>query len=124
MEITLGFALAAAFSFVAFLAHTFGNIKTTVRPLLDSSLVPASKYLMYYCWHIVTITLLVMSAGFAYAALVKDGADVGTFAGLISAGCLLWSVAMNSSHRLRIRDFPQWVFFIPICGGALWGSFG
>jgi hypothetical protein len=119
----IGFAVAALFSFLAFLAHTFGNIKTTVRPLLESDLADASKYLTYYCWHIVTLTLAAVVAAFAYAAVVRDGKDVGAFATAISVGCLLWSVLMNQLKKLRIRDFPQWVFFIPICAPAIWGLF-
>ena len=61
--------LAAAMALITTLVHTFAGGREVARPLLASNaLPPASKWLNYYCWHITTILLAFMTAGYALAA--------------------------------------------------------
>jgi len=49
--------------------HTFVGGRVVARPLLaDDSLPRASKWLNYYCWHIATVTILLIAAGFGWLA--------------------------------------------------------
>ena len=61
--------LAAAMALLTTLVHTFAGGREVARPLLASNaLPPASKWLNYYCWHITTILLAFIAAGYALAA--------------------------------------------------------
>lgn len=63
-------ALASLAALTTFAVHTFAGGRIVARPLLaDTSLPPASKWLNYYCWHITTVLLAFMAAGFAASAL-------------------------------------------------------
>jgi hypothetical protein len=64
-----GFAAASLLALLAFAVHTFVGGIYVVRPLLAvEGLTRASRWLNYYCWHMTTLTLLVMTTMFAYAA--------------------------------------------------------
>ena len=61
--------LAAGMAGLTALVHTFAGGREVARPLLASdALPPASKWLNYYCWHITTVLIVFMAAGFALAA--------------------------------------------------------
>jgi hypothetical protein len=60
---------AAATSAATFLVHVFAGGAHVARPLLaDRTLPRASKWLNYYCWHIVSVLIAAMAAAFAAAA--------------------------------------------------------
>lgn len=63
------FWLAALAALVTAFVHTFIGGAVVARPLLATqALPPASKWLNYYCWHIATVLILFLAAGFALAA--------------------------------------------------------
>ena len=65
-----GFAAASGLALITFAVHTFVGGIYVVRPLLAvQGLSRASRWLNYYCWHMTTLTLLVMAAMFAYSAV-------------------------------------------------------
>ncbi len=65
------FLLAAAVaSFLTFGIHTIAGGISIARPFLASKdLHDVVKYTQYYCWHITTIVLFGMSAGFMWATI-------------------------------------------------------
>lgn len=60
---------AAGASAATFFVHVFAGGVHAARPLLaDRALPRASKWLNFYCWHIVSVLIAAMAAAFAAAA--------------------------------------------------------
>ena len=106
--------LASAASFLTFGLHTFATRKDIVAPLLDADLHPVSKFTNYYCWHLVTLTLPMMSAAFAISALVPSAWELAAAATLLSALFAFWSIALVIWKKQKAFNLPQWALFIPI----------
>jgi hypothetical protein len=86
VDLNFGFAAAAVLSMVTFGVHTFIGGKFVARPLLASIELPrASLWLNYFTWHMATVMLLFMSAGFAFAASRPDATDVAALLTLMAA---------------------------------------
>ncbi len=89
VDFHLGFAMAAVLSLITFGVHTFIGGKYVARPLLASrELTPASLWLNYFTWHMVTVMLLFMTAGFGVATY---------YPGALAAGVLLTLMAATFS---------------------------
>lgn len=116
-------ALAALGSFVAFLAHTFIGTSVIARPLLEPStgLSDEARFVNYYCWHLVTMTLLAQAACFAWSALPGNAVDLAVVAAALAVGFFVWSVVLNLRYRLAFATAPQWVFSLPISALGLAG---
>lgn len=87
----LAFFAAAAAAFAAFFVHVFLGGRLVVRPLLKArDITLASCWLMYFCWHIVSLLLLFMAAAFVWAGLGAPwllGAGLTVFSALVLALC-------------------------------------
>ncbi len=116
-----GFALAAVFSLFTWAVHTFLGGREIARPLLQSTMRPIPKLTNYYCWHLVTLTLLAMTGGFAYAAILSDGSDLGFFLALVAAAFCIWSLVLIVWKKRRPLELPQWLLFLSVTGAAVWG---
>ena len=82
----LGFATAAGLSLITFGVHTFIGGKFAARPLLEAhDFHKASRWLNYFTWHMVTVMLLIMTGGFAWAATSPDHFDVAVLLMLMAA---------------------------------------
>ena len=98
------------------LLHFFAGGPETVPPLLSAKeLGTRPKFTAYYCWHLVTLMLATMSAGFLFAAL--GGAESVLWT-LLASASMFWSLGMIVKYKLRPTEFPQWMLFAPIaiCG--------
>jgi hypothetical protein len=70
MYMNNAFALAALAAALGFAVHTFVGSKFVVQPHLAARHVPpVSKWLMFLCWHAVTIVLLAMTVFLGWAAM-------------------------------------------------------
>lgn len=116
-----GFALAALFSLATWAIHTFVGGPFAAKPLLACDMKTVPKLTNYYCWHLVTLTLLAMSGGFAYAAIEEGAHELGAFLGILAIAFCLWSIALFSWKRRRAIELPQWILFASISAAALWG---
>lgn len=115
-------AAAGGISFVTFLVHTIAGGREVVGPLTSAPGLPRIPMLVaYYCWHMVTILLAAMAAGFAYAALRPDGFVLAVALTLLSGAFALLSVGMAVATRSRLRDLPQWTLFVAIAVPAALG---
>ena len=114
-------AIAALLSLVTWAIHTFVGGPHAARPLLASKLGPMAKYTNYYCWHLVTLTLFAMAAGFGYAAVVPEGRDVAILLTILSAGFAVWSLILVGISRRSPVELPQWILFIAITIPAVAG---
>ncbi|MBI1383560.1 MAG: hypothetical protein GC150_01420 [Rhizobiales bacterium] len=114
-----GWLVAAAIVTAATAAiHVILGGKYVARPLLAArELHPiaerhrVAKYTSYYCWHLVTITLLAMAAGYAVAAVRPGAGELAVMCAVLSAGFCLLSIGLILMLRLDWRHFPQWSLF-------------
>jgi heme A synthase len=118
-----GFLLAAAIvSLITFLAHLFWGGDEIVNPLLKASdLQEVPKLTTYYCWHIATLVLFVMTCAYVYVSLVQPDFPLTVTITSIAAACALLNMALIVMRQLKPLDYPQWLFFIPI---TLFGVLG
>lgn len=102
--------------------HVVAGGREAVRPLLASTeLNRSAKYTHYYCWHLITITIAVLAAAFAYASRPGAGSDVAVLATGMSFLFALLSIVQIAIFRLPMKEFGQWVLFL---GLALLGLAG
>ncbi len=117
----IALACAAVLSLLTWAIHTFMGGKEIARPLLRSSMEAVPKYTNYYCWHLVTMVLFAMSAGYGYAALVPGGYDVALLLTALSAGFMIWSLALVFWKKRRLLELPQWTLFLAITAAGVVG---
>lgn len=116
------FAVAAALSAAVCIAHVVAGGKFYVRPLLAATaLHPVPRFVHYYCWHIVTMVLVAMAAGFGRAAVDPGAADVALLMTVLASGFSVWSLALVLWKRQRLLQMPQWALFVPV---AIFGILG
>ncbi|KAB2850229.1 MAG: hypothetical protein F9K44_05525 [Hyphomicrobiaceae bacterium] len=114
---------AAATSLVTFAVHTFVGGVYVAQPLMaDQGLPKAAKWLAYYCWHIVTMLLLAMSAAFGAAAtgLLTRPAALGL--AVFCAACSLLSMSVALKARIAPWRFPSTTLFATTAALGLAGA--
>jgi hypothetical protein len=116
-----GFAAAAVLSLFTWAIHTFVGGPVVAGPLLTSEMKPVPKLTNYYCWHLVTLVLLAMSGGYAYAAIRPGGRDVAVLLSIMAASFCIWSVLLFTWKKRKALELPQWILFLSITCAALWG---
>jgi hypothetical protein len=115
---------AAVVSLITFLVHTFVGGYQVAKPLLNaSSIQETTKLTTYYCWHITTILLLVMTCAYAYVAVLQFDIPLTIAVTSIAGACALLSIGLIAVLKLNPLDYPQWIFFIPITLLAVLGLF-
>jgi len=115
------FLLPALVCAVITVIHVFAGGREVVPPLLAAKdLPPEVKFLHYYCWHAVSITLVGMTGAYAYAALASDGRVLAIFATLLAGALSLWCLALVLWKQQRHRDLPQWLIFAILTASGAW----
>ena len=108
------FLLAGVSSVFTAMVHTFAGQKYVVRPLLDTpKFNHISRFTNYYCWHIVTIVLFSMGAMFFVAASKPNSIELAWVATLYATAFVLWNILMILTHKLEVKQFPQWALILP-----------
>jgi hypothetical protein len=106
---------AAVVSLITFLAHLFWGGREVAKPLLNTlEIQEAVKLTTYYCWHIVTILLFVMTCVYAYVALLQVDIPLTITVTIVAGACALLNIGFIIIRKLKPLDYPQWVFFVPI----------
>ena len=104
--------IASFLAFLTFCVHVFVGGVFVAKPLLqDETLPKASKWLNYYCWHIVSVYLMASAIAFGYAAFSGRGIEmVVTLSGLgASFSALSSAIAIKGGiHPFR---FPSTTLF-------------
>ncbi len=121
----LGFLAAALASGLTTAIHVFLGGPQLVGPLLGSALAPTVKHTHYYCWHLVTLVLCTMSAGFGWAAVAPGALELAVALTGLSASFGLWSVVLVIWSGQSSLELPQWSLFLGIAaagGAGLWGA--
>ncbi|MBW8734266.1 MAG: hypothetical protein JF571_08180 [Asticcacaulis sp.] len=96
----------------AFFVHVFIGGKYVARPLLaDRRLPPASKWLNYYCWHLVSLMLAFFSLFLAYSGFNRP--NIFILGGLVAffAGCGGLSVYAANKGGISPLRFPSTTLF-------------
>lgn len=98
---------AAAMALVSFGVHTFIGGRYAARPLLAARrLPPATIWLNYLCWHIVTVLLLILMATFLAGAFGRVAPDAILLATIIAASISIVSLVVTLKAGIAPYRFP------------------
>ncbi len=118
--------VAGGLALAVCLLHLILGGRDIVRPFLAVDHVPSvPRYTMYFCWHLVTLSLAGMAAAFLVAARPGGSASLAGFATVGAASFAVLNFAMNARLRLSFAQHPQGFLFLPVAAfGAvgLWGA--
>jgi hypothetical protein len=118
-----GFAVAGVIAGITFLVHTFAGQIYVVRPLLAvDNLSRASRWLAFYCWHMVTILLAAMSAMYFYASVALEARPLGVMFTVLAAAFSLLCVAVALKGRVPPLRFPATSLFAAVAIAGAWGA--
>lgn len=122
-RILLATSILAAFTAAV---HTFIGTPEIKAPLLQSPLAPELSLLLYVCWHLATVTLILSAIGFYISARPKHAVASHYMALFISFmwiffGLVFVVVDITYGGLAMLIKLPQWILLIPI---GLLGLFG
>lgn len=103
--------------------HIFLGGPEIAHPLLASDLKPMVKYVNYYCWHLVSISIAVMALLFLWPGVwggPKELAVVGT---VLATGFSIWGIVLAPRAGVSYKVVPQGWFFAPIAALGIIGLF-
>ncbi|MDP3803838.1 hypothetical protein [Brevundimonas sp.] len=120
-----GFATAAALALITFAVHTFVGGRFAARPLLSTqNFDKASRWLNYMTWHMVTAQLLLMPAGYAWAAVRPEAVEVAVLLTVLAAILSPLSAWVAMKGGIQPWRFPSSWLFALITAAGLWGFAG
>jgi len=106
------FLLPAAVSALIAALHFIAGGREIARPLLQQNALPPVVTLThYFCWHLVTITLVGLACAFGYASLAPDARVLAVFATVAAGSFAVWGLVLVLWQAQRHRDMPQWMLF-------------
>lgn len=101
--------------------HFVAGGRDIARPLLQQQMLSSTVTLThYYCWHMATISLVVLAGCYGYAAVSPDGRILAALATMVSTAFCVWGLALVVWKRQRHRDMPQWMLFLGLTGSGVW----
>jgi surface polysaccharide O-acyltransferase-like enzyme len=116
------FLAAGGLSFAITLLHLFAGGPAIAAPLLAAKELDATaKYVNYYCWHLVSISLALMAATFLWSGLNADAWEAAVLGTVMAGAFCIWGIALVIIKQLRFRDVPQGWFFLPIAAMGVYG---
>ncbi|SDM84702.1 hypothetical protein [Maricaulis salignorans] len=114
---------ATAAALVTFAVHTFVGGVFVARPLLaDTGLPPVSKWLNYYCWHITSVLIIFIAAGFLWLSLHPGERTLLFGLSALSATLSGLSIAVGLKAAINPLRFPSTSLFALIAALG-WGAF-
>jgi hypothetical protein len=94
------------------LIHVFGGGPEIAHPLLRSKdISDVSKFVNYYCWHLVTMTIAAMAAGFIWASIDPTQTGLAWMWTVMAVLFTLWSLALIKWKQQKLFHMPQWTLF-------------
>lgn len=118
----LPFVIAGGLALTTCAVHVFAGGVHVVRPLLAASdLTRASRWLNYYCWHIVSLLILVMAACFFLAAYDPGSRTLAGLFTLLAAALSALSAAVAVRGGVAPYRFPSTSLFAAIAAVGAWG---
>lgn len=117
-----GFAAAAVLLAITFGVHVFLGGIHAARPLLAATdITRGSRWLNYYCWHMVSVLLFALSIAFALAASRADLWPLAAAGVLLSAVFSLLSAAVALKGQIPPLRFPSTSLFALSAAAGLSG---
>jgi len=97
------------------LTHFFLGGREIARPTLTAGeMHSVVRHTNYYCWHLVTLSLVLMAAGFFYTALPARPQEPAAAATLFAAAAAFLCLGINLRFNLKHAHHPQWMLFLPV----------
>ena len=99
--------------------HAFAGTLEIQEPLLRSTLPLPLRLLLYACWHLVTVTLVLSALALIWSARPNNRVVAGALPRFVSLLWLLFglvfiAVALVFSGPSTLLVLPQWVLLIPV----------
>lgn len=122
-RILLTTSALAAFTAVL---HTFAGTPEIKTPLLQAPLATEISLLLYVCWHLVTVFLVISALGFDISAKPARAVASLYMAIFISCtwicfGLVFVVIDLIYGGLPMLFKLPQWILFIPIGFLGLFG---
>lgn len=115
------FAAGVAAVLTAFI-HVFGGGPEIARPLLlAKDIDDVAKYVNYYCWHLVTLTIAAMGVGLIWASIDVTQTGLAWMWTVMAVLFTIWSVILVIWKKQKPFHMPQWTLFGVISGLAVIG---
>ena len=104
------------------LLHVFAGGPEIIRPVLRSeTLHDVPKYVNYYCWHLVTLTIAAMGIGLIWAAIDPTQTGLAWMWTVMAVLFTLWSVILVIWKKQKPFHMPQWTLFAVVSVLAIIG---
>lgn len=104
--------VAVVLSFITFYVHTFiGSPRVAIPLLMNKDLPRASKWLNFYCWHMVTIYLFIMGGGYVFVALHQERPELVVFLTILNTNFAILSVIVAIKGKIKPLHFPSTTLF-------------
>ena len=104
------------------LLHVFAGGPEIAGPLLRSKDIhDVSKYVNYYCWHLVTLTIGAMGIGFIWASVDPTQSGLAWMWTIMAVLFTLWSVILVIWKKQKPFHMPQWTLFAVVSVLAVLG---
>ncbi|MGQ5525381.1 hypothetical protein ACUHMQ_19250 [Chitinimonas sp. PSY-7] len=99
--------------------HTFMGTPEIQRPLLESALAQPISLMLYACWHLVTVTLVLSALALVWSARPRNRTSAGALPLFVSLLWLLFGsvfvvVALAFVGPSALLVLPQWVLLVPV----------
>ena len=124
-RLLLASGLIAAFTAAL---HTLAGTSEIQGPLLGSSMPMPVSLLLYACWHLVTVTLVLSAVALIWSARPTAKIPAGALPRFISILWLLFGlvfvvVALTFSGPSALLVLPQWILLVPVGVLGLLGDY-
>lgn len=115
-------AAAAALSAATLAVHLFAGGQDVVEPLLSAHELPEiARFTLYYCWHLITITLAAKTLSFAVLATNRGGTALALLMTGLAGTFAAWDLAMIAMFGLSPIEYGQWILFTVITACSIAG---
>jgi hypothetical protein len=99
--------------------HTFAGTPEIQEPLLRSTIPQPVSLLLYACWHLVTVALVLSAVALIWSAGPNSRTAAGALPLFVSILWLLFglvfvAVALVFSGPSALLVLPQWILLIPV----------
>jgi len=119
----IGFAVASAAAALGVGIHGFVGSRRVVQPLLKArDLTPASRWLMFLCWHAVTVMLAALAGGFAWAALDPAANHAGGLLAAFTGALAVLTLYVCARAGFAAWRVPPFVLFTLMTAAAGWNA--
>lgn len=118
---SVGFLVAALAAAVGFFVHAFVGSRKVVVPFLRTPHVPPpARWLMFLCWHAVTVLLAAVAVGFAWAAWTSEGREIGLALTLLAGALAALTLYVARRARFNPLKLPPFVLFSVMAAAGGW----